>query len=140
MAVRAMSAAINDPFTAMTCLDHIGDGLVAFLRQGGNTSHYYDGDGRLLLVVEPVTFDDLLSAAFDMLRHASCSNASVLLHMLDVIELIGHELKSREAREQLLLHVSLIEAECQVGNLIEADRQSIHRSAESLRTGLADEL
>ena len=140
MAVRAMSPAINDPFTAMTCLDHIGDGLVAFIRQGGNNSQYYDRDGRLLLVLEPVTFGDLLSAAFDMLRHASCSNASVLLHMLKVIEMISHEAKARETREQLLRHVSLIHAECQVGNLIEADRQSIHRSVESLRTRLMGEL
>ena len=29
MAVRAMSPAINDPFTAMTCLDYIGDGLAS---------------------------------------------------------------------------------------------------------------
>jgi uncharacterized membrane protein len=112
---------------------------VAFIRQGGNSSHYYDRDGRLLLVLEPVTFHDLLSAAFDMLRHASCNNASVLLHMLEVIELIGREVKARDTREQLLLHVSLIQAECQVGNLIEADRQSIHRSAESLRTRLVGE-
>ena len=139
MAVRAMSPAINDPFTAMTCLDHIGDGLVAFVRQGGNSSHYYDRDGRLLLILEPVTFADLLSAAFDMLRHASCNNASVLLHMLEVIEVIGHEVKARETRDQLLLHVSRIQAECQVGDLIEADRQSIHRSAECLRTELVDE-
>ncbi len=27
MAVRAMSPAINDPFTAMTCLDYLGQGL-----------------------------------------------------------------------------------------------------------------
>jgi uncharacterized membrane protein len=139
MAVRAMSPAINDPFTAMTCLDHIGDGLMAFIRQGGNSSHHYDRDGRLLLVLEPVTSGDLFSAAFDMLRHASCSNASVLLHMLEVIELIGREAKARETREQLLHHVGLIEAECQVGNLIEADRQSIHLSVESLRIRLVDE-
>jgi uncharacterized membrane protein len=139
MAVRAMSPAINDPFTAMTCLDHIGDGLVAFIRRGGRRSRYYDRDGRLLLVLEPVTFDDLLSAAFDMLRHAACNNASVLLHMLEVIDVIGHEVKTREAREQLLLHVIRIQAECQVGDLIEADRQSIVRSAESLRTRLVGE-
>ena len=30
MAVRAMSPAINDPFTAMTCLDYIGEGLALF--------------------------------------------------------------------------------------------------------------
>ena len=35
MAVRAMSPAINDPFTAMTCLDHMGDGLAAVHPAGG---------------------------------------------------------------------------------------------------------
>ena len=34
MAVRAMSPAINDPFTAMTCLDHLGEGLGLFIQQG----------------------------------------------------------------------------------------------------------
>jgi uncharacterized membrane protein len=138
MAVRAMSPAINDPFTAMTCLDHIGDGLVAFIRRGGADSHFYDRDGRLLVVLEPVTFGDLLSAAFDMLRHASRSNASVLLHMLSVIEMVSQEAKEPEAREQLLRHVGLVQAESQAGDLIEADRQSINRSAESLRTRLAE--
>ena len=99
MAVRAMSPAINDPFTAMTCLDYIGEGLALFIRQGEQSSHYYDLDGRLRLVLEPVTFDELLSAAFDMLRHASCDNASVLLHMLEVIDVIGQEAKAPEARQ-----------------------------------------
>jgi len=60
-------------------------------------------------------FDDLLSAAFDMLRHASCDNASVLLHMLEVIDAIGQEAKSPEARQKLLRHVGLIQAERQAG-------------------------
>ncbi len=139
MAVRAMSPAINDPFTAMTCLDRIGDGLVAFIRQGGNNSQYYDRDGRLLLILEPVTIDDLLNAAFDMLRHASCNNASVLQHMLKVIGVLGQEVKEPETREQLLHHVSLIQAESQVGHLIEADRGSIQRTGEALSTRLAGE-
>ena len=66
-----MSPAINDPFTAMTCLDHMGNGLAAFIRQGEQSSHYYDRDGRLRLVLEPVTSGELFNAAFDMLRHAS---------------------------------------------------------------------
>jgi uncharacterized membrane protein len=136
MAVRAMSPAINDPFTAMTCLDHVCDGLVKFIRQGEKGSHYYDREGRLRLVLEPVTFDQLLSAAFDMLRHASCDNASVLLHMLQVIDVIGREAKSPESRQLLLRHVSLIQAESQAGDLIEQDRQAIHRSAQALQTKL----
>jgi uncharacterized membrane protein len=136
MAVRAMSPAINDPFTAMTCLDHIGEGLSLFIRQGEQSPNIHDRDGQLRLVFEPVTFDELLSAAFDMLRHASCDNASVLLHMLEVIDAVGQETKSPEARQKLLRHVGLIQAESQAGELIEEDRQLIQRSGEALQTKL----
>jgi uncharacterized membrane protein len=136
MAVRAMSPAINDPFTAMTCLDYVGNGLALFIRQGEKGSHYYDRDGRLRLVLEPVTFDALLNAAFDMLRHASCDNASVLLHMLTVIETISQEAKSPGDRQHLLRHINLIQAESHAGSLIERDRQSIRLRACALQTKL----
>jgi len=130
MAVRAMG--LNDPFTAMTCLDHLGNGLMKFIRQSENGSHYANPDSRLHLAAGQVTFESLLSAAFDMLRHASCNNAKVLLHMLEVIDAIGQESKATEVRQLLLYHVSLIQAESQVGNLIEQDRKSVHRSGEEL--------
>ena len=84
MAVRAMSPAINDPFTTMTCLDYLGEGLALFVQQGEKSSCYYDQDNRLRLILEPVTFIDLLDGSFDMLRHSSCDNATVLKHMLEV--------------------------------------------------------
>ena len=136
MAVRAMSPAINDPFTAMTCLDHISAGLVEFVQRIGQGSRYYDRDGRLRLFLEPVTFAELLSAAFDMLRHASCDNASVLLHMLEVIDVIGQATNAPAERQDLLRHVSLIHAESQAGALIEQDRQRIARSGEALSVKL----
>jgi uncharacterized membrane protein len=132
MAVRAMSPAINDPFTAMTCLDHIGNGLSLFAQQGGENLNTYDQTGQLRLVFEPFSFEELLVAAFDMLRHASCDNAAVLLHMLEVIDEIGKDVKSPEMRLQLRRHVLLVQAESRAGALIEADRQRIARSANAL--------
>jgi uncharacterized membrane protein len=136
MAVRAMSPAINDPFTAMTCLDYIGAGLALFVRQGAISPNIYDSHGQLRLVFDPVTFDELLSAAFDMLRHASSDNANVLLHMLETINVISQETKSPDAREKLLRHVTLIQGESQAGSLVEADRQSIRQSSEALKVKL----
>jgi uncharacterized membrane protein len=81
MAVRAMSPAINDPFTAMTCLNYIGEGLALFIKHGEKRSMYYDHDNQLRLVLEPITFAELLDGAFTMLRHASCDNTASL-HML----------------------------------------------------------
>ncbi|MFN8379714.1 MAG: DUF2254 domain-containing protein [Anaerolineae bacterium] len=136
MAVRAMSPAINDPFTAMTCLDHIALGLSLFVQQGGESANTVDKSGLLRLVFQAVTFAELLDAAFDMLRHASCDNASVLLHMLKAIETIGAAAKSIEARRELVRHVGLIQAESKAGHLIEEDMERIQEFAEAVKSGL----
>jgi uncharacterized membrane protein len=140
MAVRAMSPAINDPFTAMTCLDYIGDGLALFIQQGEKSPYYYDRNNQLRLVLEPVTFAELLSGAFDMLRHASCDNASVLLHMLDVIDAVGQGAGSPEARQELHRHVSLIQAESQAGAIIDWDRERIYQRCTELADSLHSQL
>ena len=131
IAVRAMSPAINDPFTAMTCLDYMGEGLALFIQQGEKRPYYYDQDNQLRLILKPVTFAELASTAFDMLRHCSCDNASVLLYMLDVIDAVGQEASlptlsnTVEARQELLRHVNLIQAESQAGAIIAQDREQI---------------
>jgi uncharacterized membrane protein len=128
----------------MTCLDYIGESLALFIRQGVKDPHYYDREGRLCLIFEPVTFEELLSGAFDMLRHCSGDNASVLRHMLEVIDAIGKEVNSPtvknsvKARQELLRHVSLIQAESQAGKLIDQDRQLIQRSSEALLVKLKE--
>jgi uncharacterized membrane protein len=133
MAVRAMSPAINDPFTAMTCLDYLGEGLGLFYRQGEQGAKIYDEEGNLRILLKPVTFGGLLEGAFGMLRHCSCDNARVLLHMLEVIDVIGQEAKSSQARLDLLRHVNLIQAESKAGALVEQDIEAIHELGESLK-------
>ena len=58
-----------------------------------------------------------------MLRHASANNASILLHMLETINVIGDDTKSPEARQMLLRDVTLIQVESETGSLVEGDRQ-----------------
>ncbi len=138
MAVRAMSPAINDPFTAMTCLDYQAQGLALLAQKGRESPHIYDRNGRLRLIFEPLPFAQLINSAFDMLRHASCDNASVLRHMLEVIEAIGMETKSPEMRQLLLHQARLVKAESHAGSLTEHDRQLIQRSVDDLQLKFAE--
>jgi uncharacterized membrane protein len=133
IAVRAMSPAINDPFTAMTCLEYIGNGLTLFIQQGERNPAVYDDDGKLRIVFEPVTFAELLEVSFNMIRHCSCDNAEVLKYMLKMIDAIGLETKSPQARQKLAHHVSLIEAESKVGSLVEQDEHLIQLSCDALQ-------
>jgi uncharacterized membrane protein len=114
----------------------MGDGLALFARRGAKCPDIHDRHGKLRLVFDPVTFDRLLGAAFDMLCHASCSNASVLLHMLEIIDGISLETKSPDARQNLRRHVTLVQGESQAGSLNEEDRQSIYLSLEALQLTL----
>ena len=132
VALRAMSPAINDPFTAMTCIDHLGVGLALYAEQDRPQPNIYDSEGHLRLIYEPVSFDELLSAAFDMLRHASKDNAAVLLKMLDAFETIGRKTQDADRLRELQRQVKLVQAESEAANLISADRLIIRQRCEAL--------
>jgi hypothetical protein len=78
----------------------------------------------------------IISGSPSELRHASADNASILLRMLQTINVIGDDTKSPEARQMLLHHVTLIQVESETGSLVEGDRQSIRRSGEDLQLKL----
>lgn len=132
MAIRAMSPAINDPFTAMTCMDYMGDGLVLFAKNGRKPSEVLDQDGKLRLVFQPLTFDTVITAAFEMLTHSSNNNAHVLEHMLKVIDSIGQAIQSPEMRQILARQVKRIQAENQTGDITPEDRLLIRDQCKRL--------
>lgn len=136
MALRAMSPAINDPFTAMTCLDYLGDGIALFIRQGEIDPLYFDRDGKLRLHTELVSLEEILNNTFDMLRYSCRDNAQLLLHMLNVIDGAGRETTLNQVRQILLRQVELIRAESTSSSLIEQDRQVIQKAVEKLKDKL----
>lgn len=120
----------------MTCLNYIGEGLALFIKQGEKSPFYYDQNNQLRLILEPITYAELLDGAFDMLRHASCDNASVLLHILEVIQTISQEVNSTKANRELLRHINLIQEETTAGSIIGLDRERISRRCMDLNGSL----
>ena len=136
VAMRAMSPAINDPFTAMTCLDYLADGLAGYVRSGEIDPNFYDANGKARLNFEPASQAELLGAAFDQLRHASRDNATVLLHLLDAIAIIGQEARSAKVRQELIRHVQLVREESRGGALVELDQHQICLRSETVEREL----
>jgi uncharacterized membrane protein len=99
IAEKALSPAINDPFTAVTCLDHLGAGLSLYAEQHRKAEHFtfiHDKANCLRLVVDALTFAELLDAAFNMIRRAGRENADVAIERVDLE--VAHPMHAERVR------------------------------------------
>ena len=99
--VRALSPGVNDPFTAMTCVDRLAAAVLRFARIDMPPIHRYDTGGHLRLILQPVTFAAFLSGAFDPIRQNAESTPQVQLRMLEVLAKLAQAIDDPVRREAL---------------------------------------
>ena len=83
IALRALSPGINDPQTAMTCIDRLSAALAEIMEEAEPPSLVPDAEGMIRLIVRPATFEAVIGAAFDPIRHAGRDHARVLRRLAD---------------------------------------------------------
>lgn len=109
IAVRALSPGINDPFTAMNCIDQLSAGLLDLARKELPPSRLVDADGEVrVLVTRPVTFDGVVRAAFEQIRQNAAHHASVHMRMLESLGIVVGAVHSPTRFEPLLNQARLI--------------------------------
>jgi len=131
IAVRALSPAINDPYTPVLCLNRLGSALSILAEHDIPFPHSFDRDGKLRLIVEHVTFDRLVGVSFNMIREYGRGSTEVLLQMLDTIKSVANHVHSENQRQVLLMHARLID-DSRLGLSSDYDKQRVHNSFEEL--------
>jgi uncharacterized membrane protein len=88
VAVRALSPGINDPHTAMSVLDRLGEALceLASLHLPTGVSMK---NGKTALVVPNLDYATLVDAMFDLIRQNALGSAAVLSRMLEVLTAVA---------------------------------------------------
>jgi uncharacterized membrane protein len=77
-----MSPAVNDPSTAINCVDQLSRMLIRFASREEAASLRYDPPGTLRVCIPWPGFDPLVDAAFDQIRLYSKADVAVSLRML----------------------------------------------------------
>jgi uncharacterized membrane protein len=124
IAARALSPGVNDPFTAVTCLDWLGAALgrVAGGRPPSGARH--DGSGALRVLAEAESFETFAEAAFGQLRPYVRVDRNAALHTLRVMGEIAPSAGPAE-RETLRRHADMLLEGCETGLGQEADRAEV---------------
>lgn len=89
IAIRALSPAVNDTFTALTCIDWLGDGLGKIARRPLPHGIYRDATGRIRVLDVPFRYDRLLNHGFDKIRQAGRGMPAVAIRQLEVLTAVA---------------------------------------------------
>ncbi|MDQ2918631.1 MAG: DUF2254 domain-containing protein, partial [Verrucomicrobiota bacterium] len=112
VAVRALSPGINDPFTAITCIDWLG---AALMRVGGRkipSGWLYDEQHHLRVIATSTDFAGIAASALNQVRQYGSKSVAVAIRMLEVLTKVAPHLQRENDRAVLLVHAQKI---CQDG-------------------------
>lgn len=136
IAVRALSPGVNDPFTAMNCLDRLGLALSFLVDRRLPLGIHRDGDGNVRVIAPRYTYRELLDSAFDQIRYHARRDRAVTIRLLDVIGKLAERDLPEPYREALLAHADMTwEGICRVLEH-EAERAEVERRYVAARRAL----
>lgn len=108
IAVRALSPGINDPFTAIACINELGSGLALMAKRGSQPGLLRDQDGQARVVLKPVDFEGVADMAFHQIRQNGAAHPAVMIRMLEIIAEVAQSSLHPKERAILQRHARAI--------------------------------
>ncbi|HUN77192.1 MAG TPA: DUF2254 domain-containing protein [Steroidobacteraceae bacterium] len=112
IALRALSPAVNDPSTAISCVDQLSRILIRFVAREPPESLLFDLPGVPRVLITWIDFDRLADAAFEQIRLYSQGDVAVSLRMLRALGDIAVTTGDSALRGRLLQRARRIVAGC----------------------------
>jgi len=137
IAIRALSPAVNDTFTALTCIDWLGDGLGKVVDRPRPTSVHRDSTGHVRVITVTVSSRRLIERAHEKIRQASRGMPAVMIRQLDSLSKIMPRTRTTDQRELLLREADMILRSCEESVPEPSDRVAVRLRYDVVREAYA---
>lgn len=108
VASRALSPGVNDPYTAIACIDNLTS-VMCYLTGAAFPSPYrYDSQDKLRVVTDNHTFSGMLNAAFNQIRQYAEKSPSVMIRLMEAMKAINTFTRSKNQKELVVKHAEMI--------------------------------
>ncbi len=106
--VRALSPGVNDPYTAIACIDNLS-ATMCYLAQAKFPSKYrFDPDKKLRLIADILEFEGVMDAAFNQIRQFSGGSPAVMIRLMDAMNTIRSFTTKEHHIKAVLKHTEMI--------------------------------
>ena len=134
IAIRALSAAVNDTFTALTCNDWLGDSLCQITVRWHPARAHRDSQGFIRVITAEPSHERLVQRAFEKIRQGSLGMPAVMIRQLEALAKIMAETSSAGQRRVLLEQAAMIQRASERSVPEKADRDDVLRRYEAVLT------
>lgn len=108
IASRALSPGINDPYTAITCIDNL-TATMSCLAQAKFPSRYqFDEGGSLRIIADVLEFEGVLDAAFNQIRQFSNGSTAVIIRLMEALTTILRFTNNERDRKSVIRHAEMV--------------------------------
>ena len=128
ISLRALSPAVNDTFTALTCIDWLGDGLCKITATGLPNGIYRDGAGKIRVIEVALRYERVLNRAFDLIRQAGRGMPAVSIRQLENLAKIAEYTTLDEQCRLILREADMIRRSSEEAIPEPNDRADIDRA------------
>ena len=132
--LRALSAAVNDTFTALTCIDWLGENLCKIVTEWHPARVHRDSQGFIRVIAPEPAYDRLVQRSFEKIRQSSLGMPAVMIRLLEALARIMAETTSDGQRRVLLEQAAMIDRACERSVPEAADRADVRRRYETILT------
>ena len=139
IAIRALSPAVNDTFTALACIDWLGDGLCKVTAKWNPRQVHRDRRGNVRVIAAPPSYRRLVDRSFDKIRQAGRTMPAVMIRQLDSLAKIVAYATSDEQRAALYNQAEMIMRSCDESVPEAGDRADVRRSYDAVVAPFAAE-
>lgn len=108
IASRALSPGVNDPFTAIACIDNLSSTMAYLAQAKFPSKHRFDDDGNLRLISDILMFEGVLDAAFNQIRQYSAGSTAVVIRLMEAMITIYQFTTIESHKKAVLRHAEMI--------------------------------
>jgi uncharacterized membrane protein len=139
VALRALSPAVNDTFTALNCIDWLGDCLCHAYAQDLPSGIYCDALGHVRVIEPIISHERLLKGATDEIRQAGHGMPAILIRQLENLQKVMLVVSTPAQRELVLHHARMIVGASDRSVVEDSDRDDVRAAYDAL-LAITDEI
>ena len=103
---RALSPGINDPFTAITCMDWLHSSIQKTSTLNLPSSYRYDKDNKVRVIAQPIVFSEFCELIFSRIQPYVCKDRNASVHMMKMMITLHNSCTNQEHKIIIASHAN----------------------------------